>query len=81
MGDSLDHLSVLLLGPEDALGSSGGPSDHMVSAFAVRGCPFNYFGCVFKGREHHFLIQMIIWMPLLRHTVSECFLDWVWIAF
>ena len=37
IGGYLDHLSVSLLDPGDTLGSSGGPSDHMVSAFAVRG--------------------------------------------
>ena len=36
-----------LLGPGHALGSSGGPLDHMVSAFAVRGLFLNYFGGLF----------------------------------
>ena len=36
-----------LLGPGHALGSSGGPLDHMVSAFAVRGWLFNDFGGIF----------------------------------
>ena len=36
IGGCLDHLSVSLLDPGHTLGSSGGPSDYMVSAFAVR---------------------------------------------
>ena len=43
----MGRLSVSLLGPGHALGSSGGPLDHMVSAFAVRGWFFNDFGCLF----------------------------------
>ena len=36
-----------LLGPGHALGSSGGPLDDMVSAFAVRGLFFNDFWDLF----------------------------------
>ena len=48
IGGCLDHLSVSLLDLGGTLGSSGGPSDHMVSAFVVRGCFFYDFRDLFR---------------------------------
>ena len=45
IGGCLDHLSVSLLDPRATLGTSGGPSDHMASAFVVRG----WFSSDFEG--------------------------------